>query len=256
MLDVARVGRDDVLFDLGSGDGRIVVAAARKFGTRGVGIEIDSSLVRVSRRNADTAHVAHLAEFRVADLFETDLRSASVVTLYLLTDLNIRLRPKLFAELRPGSRVVSHAFGMGDWKPDSTLLVDTRIINYWVMPADIAGSWRIVVDQPNANSAFEIHFGQKYQQITLSTTSAGAIISAMVRGASIEFVVRESGRERRFAGRVDGNTMSGAVFSGSDSVAAWRGTRTLTSRFRREDGLQTAGWAQAAAAVREPAETR
>ena len=226
MLEVARVGREDVLYDLGSGDGRIVIAAARRFGTRGVGIDIDSALVRVSRHNADTAGVAGLVEFRQADLFATDLTAATVVTLYLLTDLNIRLRPKLFAELRPGSRVVSHAFGMGDWKADSTLLVESRIVYYWVVPADVSGSWRIATYDSGGSQEFRVDLEQKYQEITSAASSPFALRDASIRGDSVRFTIRDkSGGELSFTGRVNGGLMSGSVVAGDGRVREWRGTR-------------------------------
>ena len=134
MLAVTRVTKEDRLYDLGSGDGRIVITAAKRLGTRGIGIDIDPQRIEESRRNADTAGVKNLVEFRQADLFETDLRQATVITLYLLPTLNVKLRPKLFAELRPGTRVVSHAFNMGDWEPDRTLYAGGRTVYYWVMP--------------------------------------------------------------------------------------------------------------------------
>ena len=134
MLGVARVTKDDRLYDLGSGDGRIVITAAKRYGTRGIGIDIDPQRITESRRNADTAGVTQLVEFRQADLFETDLRDATVVTLYLLPQLNVKLRPKLFAELRPGTRVVSHAFDMGDWKPEKELDVNGRKVYFWTIP--------------------------------------------------------------------------------------------------------------------------
>ena len=118
MLKLAGVGPTDTVYDLGCGDGRIVIAAARDFGAHGVGIEIDPVLVREARENARKAGVADKVEIRQGDMFETDLKPATVVVLYLLEKLNLRLRPKLQKELRPGSRVVSHVFGMGDWKPD------------------------------------------------------------------------------------------------------------------------------------------
>ena len=121
MLNLARVGPDDVVYDLGSGDGRIVIAAALKFGARGVGIEIDPARVEDARANAVRAGVAHLVTFKQEDVMAADLSDATVVTVYLLTAQNIRLRPRL-AELRPGARIVSHNFGMGDWTPDT---VDT-----------------------------------------------------------------------------------------------------------------------------------
>lgn len=118
MLELANVGPADTVYDLGCGDGRIVIAAARELGARGVGIEIDPVLVREARENARKAGVADKVEIRQGNMFEVDLSGATVVALYLLEKLNLRLRPKLQRELRPGSRVVSHVFGMGDWKPD------------------------------------------------------------------------------------------------------------------------------------------
>ena len=166
MLAVARVGPGDILYDLGSGDGRIVIAAARRFGIRATGIDIDPRRIAESRFNADSARVTHLTEFTNADLFETDLSEASVVTLYLLPELNVRLRPKLFAELRPGSRVVSHSFGMGDWKADSTLMVDTRMVYYWVIPADISGDWSVTLGPSAGDRQLDVSITQQYQQIT------------------------------------------------------------------------------------------
>ena len=122
MLVLARVGPNDVVYDLGSGDGRVVIAAALKFGARGVGIEIDPERVKEARTNAARAQVEHLVMFRQEDVMETNLAEATVVTLYLLTAQNIRLRPRLTAALRPGTRIVSHNFGMGDWPPE---IVDT-----------------------------------------------------------------------------------------------------------------------------------
>jgi SAM-dependent methyltransferase len=118
MLRMATVTSTDVVYDLGSGDGRLVIGAAQQFGARGVGVEIDPKLVAESRKNAERAKVQSRVRFVEGDLFQTDLREATVVTLYLGKELNMRLRPKLLSELKPGSRVVSHDFDMGDWKPD------------------------------------------------------------------------------------------------------------------------------------------
>lgn len=123
LLDLAKVGPSDVVYDLGCGDGRIVIAAARDYGARGVGIEIDPVLVREARENARKAGVADKVEIRQGNIFEVDTSPATVVALYLLEKLNIQLRPKLQRELRPGSRIVSHVFGMGDWKPDQKIIV-------------------------------------------------------------------------------------------------------------------------------------
>jgi SAM-dependent methyltransferase len=135
MLELARVKHDDVVYDLGSGDGRIVIAAAKKYGARGVGVEIDPSLVKTARQNAAAAGVANRVRFVTQDLFTTDLSKASVVTLYLLQSINERLRPKLVRELRPGTRIVSHVFNMGpEWPPAQTLSVERSRIFLWILP--------------------------------------------------------------------------------------------------------------------------
>ncbi|MCX7893266.1 MAG: class I SAM-dependent methyltransferase [Burkholderiales bacterium] len=134
MLRMANVTRDDVLFDLGSGDGRIVITAAQRYGTRGTGIDIDPERVQEAIDNAKAAGVKKLVRFRNEDLFAADLRDATVVTLYLLPELNRKLAPKLLAELRPGARIVSHQFDMGSWKPDREATVAGRKIYLWVVP--------------------------------------------------------------------------------------------------------------------------
>jgi hypothetical protein len=134
MLRVARVSKDDVLYDLGSGDGRIVIRAAKQYGARGVGIDIDPERVKEAEANAREAGVSDRVMFRQQNLFDADIHEATVVTLYLLPDVNLKLRPKLWKELKPGTRVVSHAFDMGDWEPQETLEVAGRTIYYWTIP--------------------------------------------------------------------------------------------------------------------------
>ena len=135
MLDVAKVRTGDVVYDLGCGDGRMVIAAAKKFGTRGVGVDLDPARIREARANAKQAGVDGLVTFQVGDMFQTDIREATVVMLYLLPELNRRLKPKLFAELRPGARVVSHDWDMGrDWPPDGYVKLGGDGIYLWIMP--------------------------------------------------------------------------------------------------------------------------
>ena len=134
MLRLAGVSRTDVVYDLGSGDGRIPIAAAREYGARGVGIELDNRLIGRARCSAREAGMEHLVEFRQEDLFLTDLREATVVTLFLFPHLNQRLGPKLRAELRPGTRIVSHRFGIGDWKPERTIEVGGNPVMFWTVP--------------------------------------------------------------------------------------------------------------------------
>jgi ribosomal protein L11 methylase PrmA len=134
MLELAKVGPKDVVYDLGCGDGRIVIAAARRYGARGVGIDIDPQRIQESRANAYNAGVSTRVQFREGDLFKTDIRAASVVTLYLLPSLNLRLRPKLLEELKPGTRIVSYGFDMGDWKPAAVREIGSSTIYLWVVP--------------------------------------------------------------------------------------------------------------------------
>jgi trans-aconitate methyltransferase len=133
MLKVANVGPKDVLYDLGSGDGRIPVTAAKRFGTQGVGIDIDPERIQEANANAKSAGVTDKVKFIQGDLFQQDLSKATVISLYLLPSLNLKLRPTLL-KLKPGTRIVSHAFDMGDWKPDQTLNVDGRMVYFWTVP--------------------------------------------------------------------------------------------------------------------------
>jgi SAM-dependent methyltransferase len=173
MLSIARVGPRDVVLDLGSGDGRIVITAARRFGARGLGVELSPQLVEKSRDNARRAGVAERAQFRVQDLFETDLSQASVITMYLLPEVNLQLRPRLLA-LKPGTRIVSHDWDMGDWKPDRTRVVDApdkpvgldkkSRVHFWRVPAQLDGLWC-------ANGA-SLRLRQTFQQLRGDFTRA------------------------------------------------------------------------------------
>ena len=233
MLAVAKVGPDDVLYDLGSGDGRIVITAAKRHGARAIGIDIDPERIRESRHNADTAGVGNRVEFRQADLFETDLRKASVVTLYLLRELNIRLRPKLLEELRPGTRIVSHAFDMGEWLPDSSLRANGNSVFYWEIPADARGTWALTTSAGPTVRRYEVRLEQEYQQLSGTATVGGQtmpLADAKLMGERIVFNLPDGagGNRRwlRFEGRVEGNAMSGS-FSRVDGprLGTWRATR-------------------------------
>ena len=135
MLKLANVHAGDVIYDLGCGDGRMVVRAAKQYGVRGVGIDINPERIAEANDNAKQNGVTNLVTFRNEDLFEANIKEASVVTLYLLTSLNLKLRPKLWRDLKPGTRIVSHAFDMGDWKPDKKIDVDGRTVYLWTVPA-------------------------------------------------------------------------------------------------------------------------
>lgn len=146
MLEVAKVTKHDVLYDLGSGDGRIVIAAAQKFGTRGIGVDINPERIQEANENAQKADVTDRVQFRQQDLFETDISEATVVTLYLLPDINVQLRAKLFEQLKPGTRIVSHDFDMGEWKPERVVNVKgpnrEHTIYYWVIPEEVPANLR------------------------------------------------------------------------------------------------------------------
>lgn len=222
MLKVARVGSKDVLYDLGSGDGRIVITAAKKYGTRGTGIDIDSVRIAESRRGARKARVTGKVQFRQADLFETDLRDASVVTLYLLPTLNVRLRPKLYKELKPGSRVVSHAFDMGSWKPDSTFMVSTNAVFYWVVPANGGGEW--VVTAPGGKE-YNLNLQQKFQNLEGTAERNGTSMPlrlARIRGDKVTIEIADPEGPLRLVGRIEGDTMSGT----GRGKSSWSARRT------------------------------
>lgn len=236
ILGLAAVGPEDVVYDLGSGDGRIPIAAARRHGARGLGIEIDPALVRLAEDSARAAGVADRVRFVRGDLFRADLRPATVVTLYLLSSLNLRLRPILLEQLRPGTRVVSNSFSMGEWRPDTVVVVERPggdfgpRIYFWVVPARAAGVWD--VDVGGERLGLEVR--QSFQQVEGTVRAGGRaypLEDAVLRGDSIAFTVRLPGTDggaapRRFTGRVTGNTMQGTLPSG----AAWSARRRVPAR--------------------------
>ncbi|MCL6435119.1 MAG: class I SAM-dependent methyltransferase [Leptolyngbyaceae cyanobacterium HOT.MB2.61] len=142
MLRIANVNSNNVLYDLGSGDGRIVITAAQKYGTHGIGIDIDPQRIQEANQNAQQAGVSDRVEFRQQDLFQTNLSDATVVTLYLLPEVNLKLRLKLLRELKPGTRIVSHAFDMGEWKPEKVVQVEGRTAYYWIVPEKVPENLR------------------------------------------------------------------------------------------------------------------
>jgi SAM-dependent methyltransferase len=226
MLDLAGVAGTDLVYDLGSGDGRIVIAAARR-GARAVGVELDSILVEESRASADTAGVAARTEFRATDLFATDLRPATVVTLYLGRELNQRIRPILLRDLRPGTRVVSQAFDMGDWTPDSVVTVRSREVaatpvHLWVVPADVAGRWALTIGADGASAErLRLDLAQRFQVVRGSADSL-PLESVLLRGDSLAF----SADRRRFTGRVSGDEARGTVTAAGGPPRSWRAVRT------------------------------
>lgn len=175
MLSMARVGPADYVVDLGSGDGRIVIAAAKRFGARGLGIELDPLLVKESRAAALRDGVADRAAFLREDIFVADFSAASVVTMYLLPQVNLQLRPRLLYELKPGTRVVSHDFDMADWEPDSQVTIPVpdkpvgerkeSTIFLWTVPARLAGHWRGTLTGPQGEEPILLEFEQTFQKV-------------------------------------------------------------------------------------------
>jgi hypothetical protein len=192
MLQLAKVGNEDYVIDLGSGDGRIVILAAKRFGARGLGIEIREDLVAQSRVSARNAGVDGRVSFRTQDLFVTDLSPASVITLYLLPEVNLQLRPKLL-QLRPGTRVVSHDFDMGDWEPDKSVVVDApdkpiglekkSRVHLWVVPARIEGLW-CGTGKAKGRS---LNIAQRYQNVRIDIPEGDTVraLDGKVGGAVI-----------------------------------------------------------------------
>jgi SAM-dependent methyltransferase len=214
MLAMAQVGPRDVLYDLGSGDGRLVIAAARR-GARAVGVEFNPELVAVSERRAREQGVAGKARFVRGDIFETDFSEATVVTLYLLPALNVRLRPKLLG-MRPGTRVVSHAFAMEDWEPDESSRAEQRTAHLWVVPAAVGGSWRLELER---GPSFDVTLTQRFQRIegkvALGAVEAG-LREPVLRGAAIRFgFVGGDGAWHELSGTVSGGRMSGTYLAGN-----------------------------------------
>ena len=230
MLRIAQVRPDDYVIDLGCGDGRIPVTAASHFGARALGVDIDPGRIAESHANARAAGVTARVEFVNGNLFDLDLSRASVVTMYLLPDINLKLRPKLLATLKPGTRVVSHAFPMGDWKPDRLVMVQ-RNIYYWTVPAQVAGRWKLEADLPGVGMrSYELEVRQKYQEIEPFAKTEQrnyAVWEPRLEGAAISFVIVDGDLAHRYEGQVNGKTMQGLVRTGAGSAEVQTPFRAL-----------------------------
>lgn len=238
MLDVAGVGPADYVIDLGSGDGRIVIAAAMR-GAFAHGVEIEPELVELARRNARRAGVDARTAFVEGDIFAADIAAASVVTLYLFPEANLALRPKLLAELAPGTRVVSNSFDMGEWLPDvhDTSARTSGGVLLWIVPADVAGEWSIEIDggagsDGRASDRHSLRIAQRFQQIDVELATAdgsrASIADATLRGDQIAFRAVAGDRTYAYSGRVDGDSIAGYVQIADDTgtfVRRWRASR-------------------------------
>ena len=211
MLDVAGVGPGDYVIDLGSGDGRIVIAAAQR-GAFGHGVDLNPVRVEEAAANAEEAGVTDKVIFLEGDLFEADISKATVVTMYLLNTVNRKLKPTLFEQLKPGTRIVSYSFNMGLWEPDEHILVDNRDVFYWIIPAELSGSWEWTGNGEN----YIMDIKQEFQEITIELRAGDnslQIREPIVRGDRISFIAEDPGNKNRYAfsGRVDNNTITGTI---------------------------------------------
>jgi SAM-dependent methyltransferase len=211
MLQMAGTKATDYVVDLGSGDGRTVITAAKKFGANALGVEYNADMVELAKRNAEKEGVSGKAQFIRGDIFQTDFSKANVLTLYLLPSLNVKLRPTIL-NMRPGTRVVSHAFTMDDWQPDQTDSSEGRTAYMWIVPAKVGGTW--TVDAPGARN-IEATFTQQYQNVAGNAKVDGKAVqlsAGKLRGDVITFSLE--GRE--FTGRVNGDKIEGTVKGGSE----------------------------------------
>jgi SAM-dependent methyltransferase len=225
MLEVAKVTKDDYVFDLGSGDGRIPITAAARYGARGFGVEINPALVKLARSNAEAAGVSDRVEFRQQDLFKTSVREATVVGLYLFVWANVKLRPRLISELRPGSRIVAHDFPIGDeWKPDVEEDIENRTVYLWYVPAQVAGKWDIA----GGPQGLTVQLKQQFQRIAGTAAVDGRTVplhNASLRGDEIEFtIVLEAEKPMLFRGRVNGDKMKPRAEAG-EAITGWSAVR-------------------------------
>ena len=220
MLDIAKVTASDYVIDLGSGDGRTVITAAKR-GARTLGIEYNPDMVELSKRNAEKAGVGAKANFMKADLFESDFSQATVITMFLLPDINLKLRPKIL-DLKPGTRIVSNTFTMGEWTDDETATVDEKdgctyycTAHLWIVPAKVEGAWQL--------SRGELSLKQNFQMVTGTLKTGGnatPIANGRLRGDQISFTAGGA----QYAGRVNGNTIEGTLKGGSPGN--WSATRS------------------------------
>lgn len=232
MLNMAGAGPEDVVYDLGCGDGRIVIAALRdRHVKRAVGVDIDPERIKESRRNAAQAGVGDRAEFRQEDLFQADFREATVVTMYLLPSVNLKLRPRLLDQLKPGARLVSHSFDMKDWSPDQSVSRDGSAIYFWTVPANVSGDWNWTAADGQAAS---LRLRQRFQEVTGTLTVGGQttdIREAKLEGNRLRFAAdqRDRGKVKlvRYEGTASRDGLQGALVAqdGAMDLVQWQAAR-------------------------------
>ncbi|MDI3285641.1 class I SAM-dependent methyltransferase [Polyangium sp. 15x6] len=227
MLGIAGVTKDDVVYDLGSGDGRIVVMAAQKLGARAVGVEIDPVRIQEANINAKAAGVTNRVEFRQQSLFDADIKDATVVTIYLLPAVNLKIRSKLLTELKPGARIVSHDFDMGDWRPDRKEIVGDDTVYLWIVPASVQGTYRLSVPTAQGEAPATLTLKQEFQDVN-GTLRIGnrrlPLAEVVLQGDALSFRTAE-GPEMHFRGRVEGTRIHGNVMPAGGQSRAFTAQR-------------------------------
>ena len=242
MLELAQVKVGETVIDLGSGDGRIMIEAASKYGARGFGVEIDPLLVKRSNENARRAGVGDRVKFLQQDLFKTDFHEANVLTLYLLPDVNLALRPKILAELKAGARVVSHDYGMGDWRPDAEETIpapDKKVgarkesqVYLWTVPAKVEGEWKFELSSGVKSRRTRLVLKQKYQMVsgTVELTGQGEVplSEGRLRGEELRFMLPAGAVDHgpvEMVGRATGDTLAGTLRKAGRDIAKWSARR-------------------------------
>jgi SAM-dependent methyltransferase len=237
MLKMADIQKADLVYDLGCGDGRLVIGAAQRYGARGIGYDIDPERIKESQDNAQKAGVTNMVKLYEQDLFTADFHEASVMTLYLLTSVNLKLRPKMLKELRPGTRIVSHNFGMGEWKPDqsSTVMVDdiSHEVYLWIIPANVSGTWTWAAGKPEVKG--EMIVQQIFQQLSPAFKIGGRAAVARdlsLKGDHLKFVLDMPLQGKivpaAFEAKVGGHSVAGTIKfqdGGKDVVWDWKAQR-------------------------------
>lgn len=232
MLEMGQVEEGDLLYDLGSGDGRIVITAAKERGVKGVGVDLDPQRIREARANAKREGVEDQVEFIQGNLFNTDFSKATVVTMYLLPDVNLRLRPRILNELKPGTRVVSHAFDMNEWEPDEKARVEGSYIYMWIVPAKVAGAWEW---ETNDGNRYQVELDQQFQEVSGKAWVDGRpaqLTKAELRGDRLQLTIQpeDSDAPQTFTARYDDGRLLGLAERAPDQTeaeqVAWVAERT------------------------------
>ena len=219
MLRMAQVTPNDYVIDLGAGDGKIAIAAG-KMGARSLGIEYNPDMAKHAQRNVEKAGVTGKTKVVQGDIFQSDFTTATVITMYLLPALNMKLRPQILA-MRPGTRVVSHSFNMEDWEPDGTSTMDGRRAYLWIVPPNVMGGWQVEMGGERADLTLEQKFQKLDGHVQLGTIQAG-LREARLRGFQISFAyVDNNGVRRDFNGRITGTKMEGSFRSESGGEGRW-----------------------------------